>query len=244
MAIVLAALPPHAAAADDPAFHDEFSAPTLDTTKWQITRQNDFQESTIDIAGTKPENRRLRLRAATIDTDDKTVKFHGVRMCEAVADLTQPTVIQFQLDWNSQANGCYLTAGVYLCPLATDTNPRDADDWLRVEYIGVPPGKNARCEIARRTRGRLRFLHTEGWPRQQRTGRRVGVVNVELRLGPDRKLVAIENGKTIFETSDHQLTCGPAYLYLQMSTHSNYPPREMFFDTVRVIQEGSGQAEQ
>ncbi|MBC8443188.1 hypothetical protein H8D79_00530, partial [PVC group bacterium] len=56
--------------------------------------------------------------------------------------------------------------------------------------------------------------------------------------------VGSENGKTILETSDHQLTCGPACLYLQMSTHSNYPPREMFFDTVRVIQEGSGQAEQ
>ena len=243
LAIVLAAMSRHAVAADGPVFHDDFSAPTLDTTKWQITRQNDFQESTIDIAGTKPENRRLRLRAATIGTDDRTVKFHGVRTREPVADLTQPTVIRFQLDWNNQANGCYLTAGIYLCPFAADTNPRDADDWLRVQYIGVPPGKNARCEIARRTRGRLRFIHTEGWPRQQRTGRRVGVVNVELRFGSGRKLAVVENGKTIFETSAHQLTREAAYLYLQMSSHSNYPPREIFFDSVRVSQEGSGQAE-
>ena len=238
VALVFAARPPHGLAADAPVFQDDFSAPTLAAAKWQLTRQNDFQESTIDIVGTKPESRRLRLRAATVGTDDRTVKFHGVRTCEPLVELARPTVIQFQLDWNSQANGCYLTAGVYLCPVATDTNPRDADDWLRVQYIGVPPGKNARCEIARRTRGRLRFLHTEGWPKRQRTGRRIGVVDVELRLGPDRKLVVVENGKTIFETTDHQLTSDAAYLYLQMSSHSNYPPREVFFDTVRVLQEG------
>ena len=124
---------------------EEFATPPLARSVWAVTRQNDFQESTIDVVGlgkgARGRGGRLRLRASTMGTDDRTVKYHGVRTTAPVVDLRRPVEVSFALDWNEQANGCYLTAGIYLCPTPTDTNPRDEMDWLMVEYIGVPPGE-------------------------------------------------------------------------------------------------------
>ena len=210
-------------------FRDGFSNETLNEAVWKITRQNDFQESTIDVL-----EGRLRFRAATIGTDDKTVKFHGVRTVEPVVDFSEgPVEVSFELDWNNQANGCYLTAGVYLCPVANDENPRDEENWLKIEYIGVPPGKNGRCLIATKVDKRLRHLFTEGWPKEQRTGRRIGLQKVRLQIDSDSFKV-FENGKLLYKHEGHGLTFTKAHLYLQMSSHSNYPPRQVFFDNVSV----------
>jgi len=59
----------------------------------------------------------------------------------------------FDLDWNNQSNGCYLTASLYLCPTVTTGNPGNEKDWLKFEYVGVPPGRNARCVIATKIAG-------------------------------------------------------------------------------------------
>lgn len=206
---------------------ESFSGPALDRGVWCVTRKNDFQESTIDVV-----DGRLRLRAATIGTRDDTVKFHGVRTREAF-DLSAGAEVAFELDWNDQANGCYLTAGVYLCPTATDANPRDEENWLKFEYIGVPPGKNARALVAVQQQGRLRHLFTEGWPREQRTGRKIGRQRVRLALAGDR-LEVWENDRLLFESDERAWGFSQAYLYLQMSSHSNYSPREVYFDNVLV----------
>lgn len=219
---------------DVAGFADDFSAAELNESAWKTTRQNDFQESTIDLV-----DGRLRLRAATVDTDDKTVKFHGVRTVAPVVDLSRPVEVCFDLDWNDQANGCYLTAAVYLCPDPDDENPRDRRNWLKVEYIGVPPGKNGRCLVANSVNGRLRHLFTEGWPKEQRKGRRIGLQSVRLQLD-STTLKVFENGELLHEHEDHGLGSGKAHLYLQMSSHSNYPPREVFFDNVAVRQVGEG----
>ena len=234
MLSLLAALVSHVHAAERLAFSETFSAPKLDGRIWCITRKNDFQESVVDVVGKEAHARRLRMRAATIGTDDRSVKFHGVRTKEQVVDLAKPCTVRFRLDWNGQPNGCYLAAGLVLCPTATEANPQDEPDWLKVCYVGVPPGKNVRCLLASRTRKRLRHLYTEGWPRQQRIGRPVGVVDVELRFGPERAFSLRENGKLLYESDDHRLLWGKVHVYLQMSSHSNYPPREIFFDNVTV----------
>jgi len=205
---------------------ESFSAKALDPTVWVVTRKNDFQESKVDLV-----NGRLRMRAATIGTDDKTVKFHGVRSAQPVS-LRQPFELSFELDWNNQANGCYLTAGVFLCPTATDGNPGAEKDWWKLEYIGVPPGKNARAWVSARANGGERVLYDEGWPAKQRIGRKIGKQAVTIRWQHDR-LTIVENEKTLWET-DWSVTWPNAYLYLQMSSHSNYPAREVFFDEVAV----------
>jgi hypothetical protein len=210
------------------AVRDNFSDGTLNPQLWQITREGDFKESTIDVHDTDPTENvdyRLRLRANTIGTKDDTVKFHGVRSVEKV---------NFNLDWNNQSNGCYLTASVYLCPTATNGNPRNEKDWLKFEYVGVPPGRNARCVIATKSEGVVMYPYTEGWP-EQRTGRHIAYQRIKIILDDKNKSLKItENGKEIYNSPLHGLEFTAAYIYLQMSSHSNYPARELYFDNVVI----------
>ncbi|MBI3921658.1 MAG: hypothetical protein HY318_09595 [Armatimonadetes bacterium] len=206
---------------------DEFSGETVDAGLWQVTRKNDFQESTVDIV-----QGRLRLRAATLGTKDDTVKYHGLRSLELIR-LKQPMELSFDLDWNDQRNGCYLTAGVVLCPTKTDANPEEERDWLKFEYIGVPPGRNARAWISARSKGGERVLYNEGWPDKQRTGRKIGRQKLRI-LWKDDALSVMENGRLLWQTPWKGFDFPSAYLYLQMSSHSNYAPREIFFDAVKV----------
>ena len=209
-------------------FDESFNEGSLNTERWQITREGDFEESTIDIY-----NHRLRLRANTIGTSDDTVKFHGIRSVQRV-NFSRGLNISFDLDWNNQSNGCYLTGSVYLCPTATNENPRGEDDWLKFEYVGVPPGKNARCVVATKIDGRTGWLYAEGWP-EERSGRTIADQHIRIILN-DESFKVIENGREIY-ASQHDLTFTSAYIYLQMSSHSNYPAREVYFDDVVVTED-------
>ena len=213
---------------------DNFSDGTLNPKLWQITREGDFKESIIDIYDADPTENvdfRLRLRANTIGTRDDTVKFHGVRSVEKV-DFSDGKEISFDLDWNNQSNGCYLTASLYLYPTATSGNPGEENDWLKFEYVGVPPGRNARCVIATKSGGKVKYLYTEGWP-EQRTGRRIAYQRIKIILD-NESLKIIENGKEIYCLQSHELEFTSVYLYLQMCSHSNYPSREIYFDNVAI----------
>ena len=207
-------------------FQDDFASGALDEAKWLHTIQNDFETEVVDIA-----DGRLRMAASSVGTDDRTVKFHGVRTAEPVVDLSGGVSVSFDLDWNDQANGCYMAAGAYICPTVAD-NPREESNWLRIQYIGVPPGKNARCLVSARVAGRERRLLTEDWP-QERTGRKIGLQHLEVTLDRDAILVN-ENGKLILQADELNLPFGNAYLYLQHTTHSNYRLREVLFDNVVV----------
>ncbi len=226
----LAAAPRQAPPATDTdsivLFGDDFASEKLDDGKWVHTVRNDFETEAVDI-----RDGRLRMAASSVGTDDRTVKFHGVRTTEPVVELTDGIAVSFELDWNDQANGCYMTAGAYICPTIAD-NPREEADWLGLQYIGVPPGKNARCFISAKVAGRERHLLTENWP-EERTGREIGLQRIEMTLAPDM-LFANENGKLVLQTDGLDLPFDKAYLYLQHSTHSNYRLREVFFDNVVV----------
>ena len=217
-------------------FNENFSERVLNTQTWQITREGDFEESTIDVYDvdlTEDVDYRLRLRANTIGTSDDTVKFHGVRSVQKV-DFSEGLNISFDLDWNNQSNGCYLTASVYLCPTVTNGNPRDENDWLKFEYVGVPPGKNARSVIATKIDGRTRWLYTEGWP-EDRSGRKIADQHIRITLD-DKSFKITEEGEEIYASPSHDLTFTSAYIYLQMSSHSNYPAREIYFKNVVVAE--------
>ena len=174
----------------------------------------------------------MRLRADTIGTVDNTVKFHGVRSVKKI-DFSGRVTVSFSLDWNNQSNASYLTAGIYLCPTVTDANPRDENDWLKFEFVGVPPSRNARAVVAAKVDGRVMQLYTEGWPKKQRTGRRIGNQRISIFLeGKGFKI--IENNREIYKSESHCLTFATAHLYLQMSSHSNYPAREIYLDDIVI----------
>jgi hypothetical protein len=215
-------------------FNENFSEGVLNPQRWQITRKGDFKESTIDVYDTDPTENvdyRLRLRANTIGTKGDTVKFHGVRSLYNV-NFYEGKEISFDIDWNNQSNGCYLTASVYLCPTATNGNPGEEKDWLKFEYVGVPPGRNARFVIAAKSNGKVQYLYTEGWP-EQKSGRHIAYQRIRIILDGEN-LKVIENGTEIYSTQSHRLEFSSSYLYLQMTGHSNYPARELYFDNVAV----------
>jgi hypothetical protein len=219
---------------------DDFNGGYLNPEMWQMTQQGDFKESTVDVYDVDLSENidyQLRLRMNTIGTRDDTLKYQGVRSVEKV-DFSAGKEVSFDLDWNNQSNGCYLTASMYLCPTVTNGNPGEENDWLKFECVGVPPGHNARCVIATKTDGKVKYLYTEGWP-EHRTGRHIGYQRITI-IVDNRSITIYENEKEIYNTTSHGLEFTSAYLYLQMSSHSNYPTREIYFDNVVVTSPYTG----
>jgi hypothetical protein len=88
-----------------------------------------------------------------------------------------------------------------------------------------------------RANGGERVLYDEGWPKQQRTGRKIGRQTVKIRWQEDT-LSILENDQMLWESEWTRFDFPTAYLYLQMSSHSNYPAREVYFDNVLVRSAG------
>lgn len=210
-------------------FREDFSKGRLDSKRWVITKEGDFREWSVDVIRVDSEFK-LRLRADTIGTSPKTVKYCGVR-CLHKIELDRKKTVTVNLDWNDQINGCYLTAAVYICPSITNGNVRQEQDWIRVEYTGVPPGKNVRCAISTKIDGRVKYLYTEGWP-INRKGRKIDqvVIGITMEKGG---LIITEDGRELCSSTEAS-KFAHGWLYLQISSQSNYPAREIYFDNVVV----------
>ena len=76
-------------------------------------------------------------------------------------------------------------------------------------------------------------VHDEGFPKEQRVGRETGVQKIEIRIDAKQLLIR-ENGKKLYEKTPHELGFTKAYLYLQMSSHSNDRARTVTFDSIRI----------
>lgn len=217
---------------------ETFDMGRLDPACWVAIECGDFRERDVDVfdvgARRSPhvEDLRLRLRADTRGTRPETVKHLGIRSLQAIPS-GEETRVSVDVDWNDQANGCYLSAGVVLSAEAESLNPLAGTDWLHVAYVGVPPGRNARLAVSARRNGQLRVLHSEGWPESNRTGRRISLQHLEIVTGLGLFQV-IENGQLVYESDEAPISAADSYLYLQISSHSNYPGREIYFDNVRV----------
>jgi hypothetical protein len=219
-------------------FQEDFGQGSLDSSRWEVTVDGDFAEVVVDVYDVNPgedHDYRLRLRADTIGTSDP-LKFLGVRSKNKV-DLSDGKTIALDLDWNDQTNGCYLTASLYLCPVISD-NPKNEDNWLKFEYTGVPPGRNVRTNIWQKVDGVTKELLTDWGPRDEQDrpiGRllEAGSQRVELLL-EENSLRVFENSKEILQLSDYELGFTTSYIYLQMSSGTNYPSREVYFDNITV----------
>jgi hypothetical protein len=122
---------------------------------------------------------------------------------------------------------------VVLSPHVTTRNPLDTPDWLKVAYVGVPPGRNARMLVELRALGRDHTVETEGWPETNREGRRISTQRITLRFH-HRSVEVWEGDRRVWTSTPDALAFETGYLYLQMSTHSNYPERSIYFDRVRI----------
>ena len=213
---------------------DTFSEPRVDPGRWQVTAAGDFRDWSVSVAEA-PQARgsgRLAVRADTRGSSDETVKVLGVRSIPLI-DLDREVRVSVDLDWNDQANGSYLSAAIVLSPSSTRQSPFEAPDWLKVEYVGVPPGRNARMVVGVKQGGHERTLENEGWPGRGREGRRIGVQHLVI-VSRRGALQVWENERLAYESKERVIGFDSAYLYLQMSSHSNYPSRTVYFDNVQV----------
>jgi len=219
---------PSAPSAGEPAvdsLQDNFNGSKIDETRWVLVRDGDFRKEAIELSGA-----RLKISADTIGTDERTIKYLGLRSRSPV-DFRSPKLLSCNIDWNNQSNGTYLTASIYICPQASAGAPEKEPDWLKFEYAGVPPDKNARALVAAKVAGQLKLLETEGWP-EQRQGRLIGNQRIEIRLAQNNLTVS-EDGRRIVSTNP-QLGFSSGYVYLLLSSHSNYPERTVFFDNFSI----------
>lgn len=224
----------NAAASELTGWSETFSQERLDLAHWQPTFEGDCRDCSVSVVNAIEQGDfRLRLLADTLGTQDDSVKFIGVRNTRLI-DLSKATRIAVELDWNHQINGSYLSVALVLSPHKTKQNPLKTSDWLKIEYVGVPPGQNARMIIGLMVKGRERTLYTEGWPDTNRIGRRIALQKITV-VFLDRLLFQIwENDQLIYDSKLNKLPFGKAYLYLQLSSHSNYSARSIYFDNIRI----------
>jgi hypothetical protein len=191
----------------------------------------------VAVPGGAARDHRLRLLADTRGTRPDSLKFLGVRStCPLI--IGPGTRLSVRLDWNDQANGSYLSAGIILSPHPTLGNPLEMRDWLAVGYVGVPPGREAHMLIRARHDGRERTLYTGGWPEPNRSGVRISLQRIVIAFSEDGFRVW-ENGTRVYEGRSAALRSAAAYLYLQLSSHSNYPARAVYFDQIRLTRAGT-----
>ncbi|MFC1940957.1 hypothetical protein ACFLWL_00885 [Chloroflexota bacterium] len=223
---------------DDIIFQDDFNTGRIDESRWELTFDGNFAEAEVDVADVNPDkdiDYRLILRADTIGTSHP-LKYLGVRS-KTLIDFTEGTEIAFDLDWNNQTNGSYLTSALYLSPTVSN-NPKNEDDWLKFEYVGVPPGKNVRISIWEKVEGVGYPVHTD-WGPDNDQGKPLGlplgsdVHRIRLILD-ENQLRVLQDNEEIFSNSEHNLNFTTAYLYLQMSSGTNYHSRELYFDNITV----------
>jgi hypothetical protein len=218
-------------------FQEDFSESELDMSRWKLTRDGDFNQMAVDLQRVEREGRddhRLRLMANTLETSDP-IKHLGIRSVERM-DLSQLRAVSFDLDWNAQRNGCYLAAALYICPVESE-NPRKEKEWVKFEWTGVPPGKNIRTNVWAKANGGLKQLYTD-WGSRDENGRPQGRTvapgehRIQLLFG-DRGIRISVDSRQIFY-AEHSLSFAAGYLYLQMSSGTNYPSREVYFDNINV----------
>ena len=218
--------------------YDSFDSGTMDSALWKTTRDGDFREMDIDVrnisSSSSPDNR-LRLRCDTIGTSDP-LKFLGV-MSKKAMDFTGRTTFKFEIDWNDQSNGSYLAGSFLLCPARSD-NPKKEPSWFAFEYTGVPPGRNLRTSIWRQKNRSLKTLYEDWGARDEKgrpIGRAIGGSKHKISIVLDGQSVEVfEDGKVLLPLFLHDLDFTTAYVYFQMSSGTNYPSREIYFDNISV----------
>ena len=213
-------------------WREDFSAGSLDPQRWERTLDGDFRKQSAEvIANAAGPGYRLRLLADTVGTRDDTVKHVGVAS-RCALPVGSDARLRVRVDWGPPANGSYLAAAILISPHSTTGDPQATDDWLSIGYVGVPPGHNARLLVAARAGGITRTLFTEGWPDRDRQGRPVARAEIEVAWrGPSLEIR--ENGRLVLAAAAAEAPFKAAHVYLQLSSHSNYPARAVYFEDLR-----------
>ena len=214
-------------------WNEDFASGRLDPARWQRTLEGDFRTQSAEVvASNAGTGHRLRLVADTIGTRDDTVKHVGVGSRCAIP-LGSEALLRFTIDWGPPANGSYMGAAAVFSPHAVANDPTATPDWLSVGYVGVPPGRNARLLVTASVGGVVRTLYADGWPDWNRQGRSIKRAEIDLAWqGPSLEIR--ENGKLVHTAAAADALFNSVYVYLQLSSHSNYLARAVYYENIRV----------
>lgn len=214
-----------------PTWREAFASVELDAQQWQRTYEGDARARAAEIVSGKWGNR-LRVAADTRGSRDDALVHVGVAS-RCALPIGADTRVRVRIDWGPPANGSYLAGAVVLSPHKTDHDPLKTPDYLSIGYVGVPPGRNARLRVTARVNGEVRTLFDDGWPDTNRTGRHVGKSELEVAW-PGAGLEVRENGRVVYRGRADAAPFAAAYVYLQMTSHSNFAERAIHFDEVLV----------
>lgn len=232
-------LPAAAAGAQGRAVWTEaFSDGPLNPSRWQVTSSGDARTREAQVVESPPGSAqfRLALSADTRGTPGETVMTVGVRSVARLS-LVPDARVSFDVDWNDPENGSYLSGAAVLAPGDTSGDVLALADWLKVEYVGVPPGQLARMVIAVKAGGHERTLFAEGWPERNRVGRRIRRPHLVV-LVRNGYVEVRENDAIVYASTEPVVGFSTGHLYFRLSSHSNYPRRTILFGPVRA--EGTG----
>lgn len=208
-----------------------FEVVNLANDSWIIAQANDIaQVETTVHEGV------VTIGIDTMGTDDASVKSLAIRRAQTLVNTT-PTRVEALLHWPQETNTSYLSAGLYVVSDDQVDDPEQAEHWVAIELVGVPPGDKARAQVVSGTSGRFKWLESFGWPQQ-----REKAVRTFSRIG-----LAIEmNGDTLrVFLGDQEVYTGPNPLaglpklsvVLRLKGHSNYTFRSVQFSEIRVVEE-------
>lgn len=245
--------------ATPPPFEEHFSTGTLDLTRWGVMQNVIGPGGTIEIVGTNPTDRRLRLRIEK--NTQPHYRVHGIYTKDAVIDFEHPqiTEINVNVDWSNIADSREeLVAGIEICPTICKKNlQEEAPNYLQVMYHGNWD-KPTRAHIEVRARisnesvapghlGGEYTLFDEGYNAanvadRPFAGRKLGKQHLRI-LVSENEIAVWENDNLIYEQSFAQLA-GLAsslpwlngHLYLVQSGVENKPARDVFFSNLSVRQ--------
>jgi len=213
---------------------DSFDEDHLNQARWTRIGAGDNTRRVIGILAAReqaPHERCLGIGIDTRETKNDTVKVAGVRSIPKFA-LVNGTRISTVLQWLEQKNASYFKAQILLSPYPVSGNPLLTPDWLGVAYVGVPPRENARLVVETRVNQQERTLYREGWPLVNRAGRPISAQQIEIRFRSDG-FDLLENDTVIFQ-SQARPPFREAYLYLLVTSHSNFPLRLVCFDDIEI----------
>ena len=148
--------------------------------------------------------------------------------------LTAPKRFRLAMEWLEDSNSNYLSAGLALVPSASPDggDPRDLPEAVHLSFIGSGDEGRARRELVVNRRGSAIHRETEGWPKVEPQGRKVGKTELILTVGASvmrleeagREPVSISHGPGFAEGN----------LVLFVASHSNSMRRAVRFTNLAI----------
>ncbi len=200
---------------------------SFDRDSWISFRVGDFRQSAIEIDKT------LRLAADTRGTPPGTWKHLGVRSAAPIP-LREGTFLSISVEWPENSDTSSMSASIVLSPYAIPGDPRTSSEWIDVSSIGTGLAAG-RLVVTSDVDGVSLTHFSEETPRVDFAGRPASRQDVRITVS-NRTIQIEEDGWKLTETGPPALPSDQCFLYLMLSSDSNFPLREVQFSELKIVQ--------